>query len=125
MAFVHWGRTRLLLVRANTDRRNDAAGFTSCCGLVSCSAPLRTRPLDHARGFTTGDLGVSPDRTLTGWLPSACRLVTSSQHEPPCCHGAQSPGRTPSSPGQGVAVLAASRTAVVNGRFSKGLLRRV
>ena len=34
-----------------TDRRNDAAGFTSCCGLVSCSAPLRTRPLDHARGL--------------------------------------------------------------------------
>ena len=35
----------------STDRRNDAAGFTSCCGLVSCSAPLRTRPLDHARGL--------------------------------------------------------------------------
>src|SRR5271166_6970916 len=51
MAFAHWGRARLLLVRANTDRRNDAAGFTSCCGLVSCSAPLRTRPLDHARGL--------------------------------------------------------------------------
>ena len=49
-------------------------------------------------GFTTGDLGVSPDRTLTGWLPSACRLVTSSQHEPPCCHGAQPSGRTPSTP---------------------------
>jgi hypothetical protein len=49
--------------------------------------------------FATGDLGVSPDRTRTGWLPSACRLVTSSQHKPPCCHGAQSPGRTPSSPG--------------------------
>jgi hypothetical protein len=27
-------------------------------------------------GFTTGDLGVSPDRTHTGWLPSACRLVS-------------------------------------------------
>jgi hypothetical protein len=52
-------------------------------------------------GFATGDLGVSPDRTLTGWLPSAWRLVTSSQHQPPCCHGAQSPGRTPSSPGLG------------------------
>jgi len=49
-------------------------------------------------GFATGDLGVSPDRTHTGWLPSACRLVTSSQHQPPCCHGAQSPGRTPRSP---------------------------
>jgi len=22
-----------------------------------------------AGGFTTGDLGISPDRTLTGWLP--------------------------------------------------------
>jgi hypothetical protein len=51
-------------------------------------------------GFTTGDLGVSPDRTHTGWLPSACRLVTSSQHQPPCCHGAQSPGRTPTLPGR-------------------------
>ena len=30
--------------------RNDAAGFTSCCGLVTCSAPLRTPPLDDARG---------------------------------------------------------------------------
>ena len=52
-------------------------------------------------GFATGDLGVSPNRTLTGWLPSACRLVTSSQHEPPCCHGAQPSGRTPRPPGRG------------------------
>jgi hypothetical protein len=52
-------------------------------------------------GFATGDLGVSPDRTHTGWLLSACRLVTSSQHQPPCCHGAQSPGRTPRSPARG------------------------
>lgn len=51
MAFAHREGARLLLVRASTDRRNDAAGFTSCCGLVSCSAPLRTRPLDHARGL--------------------------------------------------------------------------
>jgi len=41
----------------------------------------------------TGDPGVSPGRTRTGWLPSACRSVTSQQ--PPCCHGAQAPGRTP------------------------------
>src|SRR5208283_4102089 len=51
-------------------------------------------------GFATGDLGVSPDRTRTGWLPSACRLVTSSQHQPPCRHGAQSSGRTPYPPGR-------------------------
>ena len=28
-------------------------------------------------GFTTGDPGISPDRTSTGWLPRACRPVTS------------------------------------------------
>ena len=28
-------------------------------------------------GFTTGDLGVSPDRTFTGWSSRACRSVTS------------------------------------------------
>src|SRR5712691_8052396 len=46
--------------------------------------------------ITTGDLGVSPDRTHTGRLPSACRSVTSQQ--PPHCHGARTPGRTPRSP---------------------------
>jgi hypothetical protein len=51
MAFALREQARLLLVRLSADRRNDAAGFTSCCGLVSCSAPLRTRPLDHARGL--------------------------------------------------------------------------
>ena len=50
MAFALREQARLLLVHLTADRRNDAAGFTSCCGLVSCSAPLRTRPLDHARG---------------------------------------------------------------------------
>jgi len=28
-------------------------------------------------GFTTGDPGISPDRTLTGWLPRTLRPVTS------------------------------------------------
>ena len=51
MAFALREGARLLLVRLPADRRNDAAGFTSCCGLVSCSAPLRTRPLDRARGL--------------------------------------------------------------------------
>jgi hypothetical protein len=50
MAFALWERARLLLLHQTMDRRNDAAGFTSCCGLVSCSVPLRTRSLDHARG---------------------------------------------------------------------------
>jgi hypothetical protein len=29
----------------------DVAGFASCCGPASCSTPLRTRPLNHARGL--------------------------------------------------------------------------
>ena len=45
-----------------------------------------------AGGFTTRDPGVSLDRTLTGWLPSACRPVTSWRTS---CHGARSAGRTP------------------------------
>ena len=58
-------------------------------------APPRFAPhlsMTHG-GLATGDLGVSPDRTRTGWLPSACRSVTSQQ--PPCRHGAQAAGRTP------------------------------
>ena len=50
MAFALWGWARLPLHRLPADRPNGAAGFTSCCGLVSCSAPLRTPPLDDARG---------------------------------------------------------------------------
>ena len=42
-------------------------------------APLR---FDHGLStepgsFATGDPGVSPDRTCTGWLSQACRSVTS------------------------------------------------
>jgi hypothetical protein len=45
-------------------------------------------------GFATGDLGVSPDRTRTGRLPSACRSVTSQQPPSRCCRGARAAGRT-------------------------------
>ena len=47
-------RYRLGSSSLSTRRRtasHDAAGFTSCCGLVSCSTPLRTPPLDDARGL--------------------------------------------------------------------------
>src|SRR5208283_3443317 len=64
-------------------------------------------------GFTTGDLGISPDRTHAGWLPSACRLVTSSQRQPPCCHGAQSAGRTPHRAGRGRLETPASGPSVI------------
>jgi hypothetical protein len=51
MAFTHSERVRLLhLVLPKEDRANGAAGFTSRYGLISCSTPLRTPPLDDARG---------------------------------------------------------------------------
>jgi hypothetical protein len=55
---------------------NDAAGFASCCGPVGC--PPRTGAVflrldtgisPDAGSAATGDPGVSPDRTHTGWLP--------------------------------------------------------
>ena len=57
-------------------------------------APPRFAPhLSMTHGdLATGDLGVSPDRTRTSRLPSACRSVTSQQ--PPRRHGAQAAGRT-------------------------------
>lgn len=63
------------------------------CGVV---APLRQRDLARRREPATGDPGVSPSRTCTGWLSSACRWVTPCQ--PPCRHGAQAAGRTSGSP---------------------------
>jgi hypothetical protein len=50
MAFALEEQARLLLDPRSRVRRDDAAGFTSCCGLVSRSVPLRTPPLDDARG---------------------------------------------------------------------------
>jgi hypothetical protein len=55
---------------------NDAAGFASCCGPVGCP-PLPGAVFPRfdlglspdAGSAATGDPGVSPDRTHTGWLP--------------------------------------------------------
>ena len=69
MAFAHPHRLGSSFSRPTAGVLDDAAGFTSCCGLASCSTPLRTPPLStDAGGFATGDPGVSPDRTHTGWL---------------------------------------------------------
>src|SRR6266508_3596379 len=38
--------------RSRGGKCDDGAGFASCCGPVGCSTPLRTRPLDHARGLS-------------------------------------------------------------------------
>jgi hypothetical protein len=42
-------------------------------------------------GFATGDPGVSPDRTLTGWLSRACARLC---HVRSLRHGVRAAGRT-------------------------------
>jgi len=51
---------------------HDAAGFA-----FAADRPFAPPRFDHglsteAGGFATGDPGVSPDRTFTGWLSGAC-----------------------------------------------------
>jgi hypothetical protein len=76
MAFASQAQARLLLgphhVRGLND---DAAGFTSCCGLAGCDIPTGCSSLRFDTGFSTDagspateDPGISPDRTFTGWL---------------------------------------------------------
>src|SRR6266540_4448207 len=99
MAFALWEQARLLLVR---QRRTGVTTLHDSLDVADWSiAPPRFAPglsTTHG-GITTGDLGVSPGRTRTGWPPSASRSVTSQQ--PPCCHGVQAAGRTPITPGSG------------------------
>ncbi len=50
MAFTTLRKVRLpLWPPKRAARHNDAAGFASCCGPVSRSTPLRTRPLNRTR----------------------------------------------------------------------------
>lgn len=74
LAFVlkHGTRLPLVLLRDHSD---DAAGFTSCCGLVGCSHGLTTVLLSMrfytqispcAGILATRGLGPSRDRTFTG-----------------------------------------------------------
>jgi hypothetical protein len=62
-------------------RYHDAcSGFTTRCGPVSCSTPLRRCGLTtDAGGFTTRDPDVSPDRTCTSKPSCPYGSVTSSQ----------------------------------------------
>src|SRR4029453_13682729 len=49
---------------------DDAAGFASCCGLASFTAPPPDAGISpDAGGRAPGAPGVSPGRTPTGWLP--------------------------------------------------------
>lgn len=76
MAFALQAQARLLLdphhVRGLND---DAAGFTSCCGLAVRDIPTGCSSLRFdtdipadAGSPATEDPGISPDRTYTGWL---------------------------------------------------------
>jgi len=65
-------------------------------------APPRFEPglLTTHGGFTTGDLGVSPDRTRTGWRPQLIAWLRHHNMNLLCCHGAQAAGRNPPTTGE-------------------------
>ena len=69
MAFALFLRARLLLGRPEAVTDDDAAGFAVAADRPV--APPRFAPRLSAThgGLTTGDPGVSPDRTSSGWLP--------------------------------------------------------
>jgi hypothetical protein len=76
MAFALQAQARLLLDPHNARGLNDdAAGFTSCCGLAVRDTPTGCSSLRFDTGIpadtgshATEDPGVSPGRTRTGWL---------------------------------------------------------
>ena len=76
MAFAPQAQARLLLGPHDMRGLNDdAASFTSCCGLVGrdiptgCSSPRFDIDISTDAGsHATEDPGISPDRTCTGWL---------------------------------------------------------
>jgi hypothetical protein len=78
MAFAHKSEARLPLGSPlSRGFCDDAAGFASCYGPAVCLpsknedfvVPLQREDLSTRREPATGDPGVSPDRTHTGWLP--------------------------------------------------------
>jgi hypothetical protein len=64
-------------------------------GPVSCFAPLRTRPLDHARERPYRGPGRLPEPDLP-WLVASviARLFTSCHRNHSFCHGARAAGHT-------------------------------
>ena len=63
-------------------------------GPVSCFAPLRTRPLDHARGRPYRGPGRLPGPDLP-WLAVPSSLDSSCHQDSSFLHGAQADGHTP------------------------------
>jgi hypothetical protein len=89
VAFTLFERVRLLLPPQMVGTFTTPAGFAFAADREV--DPPRFEPhlsVTHG-GFTTG---VSPDRTHTGWLPSACRAVMSWFS--PSHQDARSAGRT-------------------------------
>ena len=79
MAFALREQARLLLVHHAVDRRNDAAGFTSCCGLVSRSDPA-SHPASRPR--TGASLPGTLASPRTGLAPAGCpQLVAQLRHD--------------------------------------------
>ena len=92
MAFAKSTQARLPLFPAH------AGAFTTLqTSLYAADRPFAPPRFDPGLstgpgGFATEDPGVSPDRTLTGWLSRACRSATSCSLL--CVHGARTAGRT-------------------------------
>ena len=70
---------RLPLVPASAGNLDDAAGFASCCGPPSCSAPLR---LPASRPTPEASLPGTLASPRTGLAPAGCRkLVARLRHD--------------------------------------------
>jgi len=104
MAFALPKQARLLLVppdgRTGTTTLQaslDVADWPVATAFMRCRRSASTAGSRPSPGASYRDPGVSPGRTCTGWLPSACRSVTPCR--PPRLHGAQAAGRTSEMPG--------------------------
>ena len=69
MAFALFRQARLLLGRPEAVTDDDAAGFAVAADRPVAPPRFAPRLSTTHGGFPTGDPGVSPDRTSTGWLP--------------------------------------------------------
>jgi len=77
----------MAFAKSTQARHPHVPGFPGAFTTLQTSLHAADRPVAPPRfdpgistgpgGLTTGDLGVSPDRTFTGWLTRACRSATS------------------------------------------------
>ena len=69
MAFATYKRARLPLVPSLLGSLTTLQTSLYVADRPVARPRLNAGLSTNARGSTTGDLGVSPDRTFTGWLP--------------------------------------------------------